>query len=277
MAARIDLTRDFESVVRTMPPFPNVVLQLLDVLRKDDLSLDTLVRIAKKDAVIAGNILARANRIRRAHVQPDLNDPFSAASLIGLNQLRSIVVASGMNRFLSAGGADQFLYRHSIAVAITAQELSGLSGISRETAYVAGVLHDVGQICYCKADPVAFEAVYLEAAIDGKLLERETETFGIDHCVLGAKLAEHWNLPADFVSTILTHHDDSAVTSKLQATIVLAESLARALDIPSSPKNRLLKLNAPAAAELGVDWGHEEMRDCFGRCRARYRQAISGA
>ena len=261
-------------LAKVLPPFPRVVMQLLEMLRDDELSMDALARLARNDPVISSGILATANRVRRIHAQSDIHDPYTAASLIGVNQLRRIVVAAAMNKFAKEEEGAAFLFDHSRAVAIVAHELALLCGVSPEKAYVAAILHDVGQLCFHIMDPVAFQGVYENSAVDGKLIEREVETFGVDHAQIGAELALHWQLPEDFVSAIRTHHDAYAVTSKLQAVINIAESLARALDIPQSAKNRVKRLNAPAAAALGIAWSSPEMLDCFGRCRARFRQGI---
>lgn len=262
-------------LAKTLPPFPTVVMQFLDMARDEDLSFDVLIRLARNDPVILSGILSSANRLRHINAQPDIHDPFIAASLIGLNQVRRIVVTAALNKFATADKGARFLLDHSRAVAIVAQELAALCGVSPEKAYVAGILHDIGQLCFHILDPLAFQNVYRQSATDGKLIEREVAVFGVDHTQIGSALAEHWELPEDFVSAILTHHDDTIVTSKLQAVVNLAESLSRALDIPSSPKNRLTKLNGPAVEALGITWNSEEMLDCFGRCRARFRLAIS--
>jgi len=268
------LPEDVARLAKTLPPFPQVVAQLLDQLQDDDTSLETLARLARNDPVISSGILATANRIRRINAQPDIHDLFIAASLIGINQLRHIVVVAAMNKFTAEEKGAAFLLNHSRAVAIVAQELAMLCGVSPEKAYVAGILHDVGQLCFHIMDSAAFQEVYLKSAIDGRLTDRERETFGVDHTALGGELAKHWELPEDFVVAIRLHHDDSAVVSKLQAVVNLAESLTRALDIPPSPKNRLTKLNGFAVKALGITWDSPEMHDCFGRCRARFRQTM---
>lgn len=274
MLAPDNLSFEVARLAKVLPPFPRVVMQLLDLLHADDCSLDALTRLARNDPVISSGILATANHLRRLHAQPDLHDPFIAASLIGINQVRRIVVTAAMNKFGAEETGADFLLNHSRAVAIVAQELAMLCGVSPEKAYVAGILHDVGQLCFHIIDPRAFQEIYRQSAVDGKLLERETKTFGVDHALIGCALAEYWELPADFVSAIREHHDDTVVTSDLQAVINVAESLTRALDIPASPKNRLTRLNEPAVAALGITWNSEEMLDCFGRCRARFRQAM---
>ena len=247
-------------------------MQLLDMLRNDDLSLDALIRLARNDPVISSGILATANRLRRIHVQPDLNDPYVAASLIGIDQVRRIVVMAAMNKFAAEEKGADFLFNHSRAVAIVAHELALLCEVSPEAAYVAAILHDVGQLCFHIKSPVVFQDLYLKSSVDGKLLERETQTFGVDHAQIGAALARHWELSETFVAAIEEHHQVDAISGRLQAVINLAESLARALDIPPSPKNRLTQLNASAVALLGITWNSPELLECFGRCRAIYRQ-----
>lgn len=273
MLNEANLASEVGKLAKVLPPFPRVVLQLLDLLRDEDVALDTLVRFARNDPVITSNILAAANRIRRLHFQPEIYDPFIGASLIGMNQLRRIVVEAAMHKFLASEKGADFLLQHSRAVAIVAQELAWLCGVSPEKAYVAGILHDVGQLCFHIMDPVAFQEAYRQSAVDGKLLEREVGVFGVDHARIGGELARQWELPDDFVSAVLEHHESSVVTSKLQAVINIAESLTRALDIPSSPKNRLTTLNTAAVDYLGISWSSQQMLDCFGRCRARFNQA----
>ncbi len=266
---------DIEEVARRLPPFPTAILKILDLLRDDGSSLEVLVRLVRNDPVISGNVLSMANHIRRAHAQSDLSDPYTAASLIGINRLRRTVVNVGMNRFFSNGIGGDFFFQHSLAVAITSHEIGLMAEVDPAQAYIAGILHDVGQLCFHVLDERAFSNAYQLASVDGRLLEREAEIFGADHCEIGAKLAEYWNLPDDVVSAIRVHHSDSVANSHLQAVICLGETLARALDIPSSAKNRVLKVNESAIELLGIQWDSPEMMDCFGRCKARFLQNIA--
>jgi putative nucleotidyltransferase with HDIG domain len=262
------------AIAKHLPPFPKVVLQLLEMLRDEDVSMDALTHQARNDPVITSGILATANRLRRINAQPDLHDPFVAASLIGIGQLQRIVVTAAMNKFLVEDKGASFLFNHSHAVAIVAQELAQQCGISTEKAYIAGILHDVGQLCFHIMDAERFQEVYRQSVADGQLIERETAAFGVDHTQIGAALAAHWELPEDFILSIRDHHEDAVVTSRLQAVINLAESISRGLDIPESPKNRVTRLNVKAVEELGIDWSSAAMHDCFGRCRARFHYSM---
>ncbi|CAD5372475.1 HDOD domain-containing protein [Rubrivivax sp. A210] len=266
---------DIEALAARLPAFPRVVLRLLDLVRDEQASFEVMARLIRNDPVLSGNILGLANHIRRLHAQEDLTDPFHAASLIGINHMRRIIVSVGMNRFIGGGKGSEFFYHHSFAVAVTSQELALLSDVSPDEAYVAGILHDVGQLCFHLLDERAFQEAYEKSIADGRLLEREAEIFGLDHCQIGEQLAAYWNLPADVLSAIRTHHDDACTTSRLQAAVCLGETLARALDVPPSPRNRVMRLNSDAVELLGLRWDAPEMLDCFGRCRARYRHGMA--
>ncbi len=266
---------DIDAIARLLPPFPKVVLQLLELLRHEEASFELMARLIRNDPVLSGNILAMANHIRRLHVQSDLTDPFAAVSLIGVNRVRKIVVSTGMNRFIQAGSGSEFLFHHSLAVAITTQELAMMCDVTADEAYVVGILHDIGQLCFQVLDDEAFQKVCHQAALDGQILERETKIFGIDHCQMGARLAQHWNLPDHVVSAIRTHHHDTIASRNLQAVVCLGETLARALDLPSSSRNHVLKINTPAVELIGIKWDSPEMLDCYGRCRARFMQVTS--
>jgi putative nucleotidyltransferase with HDIG domain len=270
-AAQIDIAE----IAEKLPPFPVVVSQLLAELRNDTLSMESLVRITRNDPVISANILSAANRIRRMHALNDVSDTYVAVQLIGVNQIQRIIVTLGMNRFLAHDTGSDFLFWHSRAVAIIAQELAMLTSVSPEKAYVAAILHDIGQLCFHILDPLAFQEAYKLSGCDGLLLQRETALFGVDHSLIGAALATHWQLPQEFALTILDHHKDNVVSGKLPAVINLAESLSRALDIPPSPKNRVAGINRSAMDLLGLEWDTPAMRDCYSRCRARYRHALS--
>jgi putative nucleotidyltransferase with HDIG domain len=254
-----------------LPPFPRVIQQLLDRLREDAVSVDSLVRIARTDSVVSSAILSAANRLRRMRLQPDTSDMFSAAALIGTNKLRQIVIATGMNHFLRLGSGQRFFYEHSLAVAVVAHELALLTQISTDEAYIAGILHDIGQLAYYIADSKGYEEVRCRAMQGGDLLELEAAAFGLNHCKVGMLLASHWQLPQNILLAIGTHHDSSdRWQNKLHAVINLAETICRGLDLPQSPHNHVLSVNTSALEYLGLNWSSPELQDLFARSRVRF-------
>ena len=271
---------DLQALADRLPSFPPVVLQLLDLLRADDATLDDLAQLARADAAISARILATANYVRRQRAQSDVRDLQAAAAQIGFNQLRNIVVRAGMNQFLEETRGVPFFFPHSQAVALIAEELARLTGVCPHTAYICGILHDVGQLGMQVLDARACAQLVAQAEGDADLLQQERAYFGLDHCQIGAQLATLWQLPPDMVQAIGNHHAVNAVDAidgPLLAVLYLAEVLARALDLPPSPRNRVRSINGAALGELNLVWDSADMRDCLGRCRARVRHALAAS
>lgn len=273
MSTRISSTHIPEIAAR-LPAFPKVVPELLDCLQEDAASLDSLVVIARNDPTISATILSAANRLRRIRALSDLSDLFAAASVIGFDKILQIILTVGLNRFISQGGGQSSLFKHSLAVAIVAQELACITHISPAEAYVAGILHDVGQLAFFVRDAERYGEIRDQAILAGDLLARERAVFGLDHSQVGMLLASFWNLPKSITGAIGGHHGSNTTwNSALQAVINLAESLARALDLPHSPHGRVTNINQSSLELLQLRWNSAEMADCFGRCRARFNYA----
>lgn len=257
-----------------LPPFSKVVPKLLACLDKDDSSIEELVKTVRIDPIISAIILSHANQLRRIRAQKDTSDLFAAASLIGYNKMRELILKASLNDFMSRSSGQVFFYEHSLAVAIASYELAVLSHQPPEPAYVSGILHDVGQLCFYMIDTPLYTTVRRMAINTGNLIELEAQNFGLDHSELGMLLAKYWLLPQDIQLAISSHHAyQSDWQNPLEAIVNLAESICRGLDIPHSPHNRVSTLNLSAAEYLGLKWDSEQIIDLFGRTRSQFEYA----
>jgi putative nucleotidyltransferase with HDIG domain len=134
-----------------------------------------------------------------------------ALSILGLDRTRKLTVT--LAAAVYSGGALRAAelrrcWRHTIATAVLADEVARRSGWFVESAYTAGMLHDIGRLGLLVAYPREYEATIRNAAercLD--LLDFERETFGIDHAEAGRWLAERWRLPEEFRVIAGRHHD----------------------------------------------------------------------
>ena len=101
------------------------------------------------------------------------------------------------------------LLEHSIAVAIGTGELAKVLDIALpDTAFTAGLLHDIGKVVLGMFVEVASEPILsLAAEEEISFDESERRVLGIDHAEVGALLLERWNLPASIVSAVRWHHE----------------------------------------------------------------------
>lgn len=100
---------------------------------------------------------------------------------------------------------------------------------SRDEAFLAGMLHDIGIRALLTAD-ASYVEVHRESDEGIGLAEFERDRFGVTHAEVGAALADAWRLPSTFGDALLLHHDAPSalrdadpLVRVVRAAIALAE------------------------------------------------------
>jgi len=258
-----------------LPAFPRIVQHILAVLDDDGASMNDLVTYLQRDPVITGKVIAMASHGLRNHGHSEVRSVYTAASFLGLQKIRSIVLATSLADFTRRSHGAKHYWLHSLAVGVAAQELSAAAGLGNDYAFVAGLLHDVGQLWLSHFHWEEFQLVRQLVEEHGvPVCVAEQRVFGIDHGEVGRLLADYWELPADIGRAIAQHHAaaEESWENKLLAAIHVAEVLSNGLDLPAAPSNQVTHLADGAVACLGLDL----QGDCsvlFGRIEARFSLA----
>lgn len=114
-------------------------------------------------------------------------------------------------------GGDEFKLRqelvaHSVGVALCAREIGSLvmPRMESEIFYLAGLLHDIGKLAVQQVMPRSLRRVITSAqSQQGGICEAEQEHLGLDHALIGKRLAEQWRLPEEITCAIWLHHAPS--------------------------------------------------------------------
>jgi putative nucleotidyltransferase with HDIG domain len=208
--ARENVRKYFREVLekRKLPPLPVVVTKVLHLIQDPDLNIRTLSRILSDDAALASRILAASRSA--FYAQRTLPPTLPAAiQVIGFNTLRKILYTSSTQKLFGAGGKlAQKLWSHSLGVALGTRTLAQRIRLEDpEQAFLAGLLHDVGEMVLIHGDPGGFEQTCLNSdGDDFSILEREQEIFGVDHGFIGRALLESWNMDQATCDAIAQHH-----------------------------------------------------------------------
>jgi HD-like signal output (HDOD) protein len=131
--------------------------------------------------------------------------------MLGLERTRAITITAATAAYSRAALRTAELRRcwqHTIATAVLSEEVSRSCRAFTESAYSAGIMHDVGRLGLLVAYPSEYEKTIRDCAqrcLD--LLDFERETFGIDHTEAGRWLSERWRLPEEFRVIAGRHHD----------------------------------------------------------------------
>lgn len=185
----------------------------------------TLADALNHDPSLAGHVLRVANSAAFAPVEPVVSLA-QAVSRMGLKTVGQIAfgIAVG-SRVFHAPGHEEWvreMWRHAALTGAWAREVARVKRASVESAFVCGLLHDIG------------EPVLLQAAID--LLSKSSTSATRDelepillelHAQAGASLARAWKMAPWIVDSIANHHDDRAASDGPERAILqLADELA---------------------------------------------------
>lgn len=230
----LSLAQALERAAR-LPSISAVLNQALEEMNKPEADISRLAGLLVRDQGAAARLLRVANSSFYG-LSGRVASLSQAVTLIGMPTTRTLVTTAAIiDRFPQRDG-DVFNYlgfwQHSLGVAAAARYLAARVGQNPETAFLAGMLHDIGIAVMgcCLAEE--YRAVLVRAhEKDCAVSEAELATLGFTHNDLGAALAAQWKFPAAIQEAIRGHHDLNTETTPLTRVVHVANALALTLDI----------------------------------------------
>jgi putative nucleotidyltransferase with HDIG domain len=219
-----------------LPSLPVVAGKVLQMVQDPDLSVQKLVRVLSDDAALAGRVLA----VSRSPYYAQRSLPTSllgAVQVLGFRALSNVVVANATHSLYIKGNAvSEKLWNHSLGVALATRILHGRAGSrDRDHAFLAGLMHDVGEMILVHGDSRGFASLVHEAeASQCDLVGKEQKEYGFDHTQVGVTLLEAWNIDTQIREAVLNHHNYDAAKhdpKALAASLVCADYLAAKADL----------------------------------------------
>ena len=224
-----------------IPSLPGVVVELNELVRDPNVGVMDVGELLAQDPDLSTRVLRIANSALFGLPTPVL-DPRHAASILGLERLRTIVIQAGTTGLYGkqALRQDEHLsahWRHSILTAHICRELAKHATnpdlMEPEELHTAGLLHDMGRAIFLDNLRDKYLEVQEAASVEGMpLVEAERLTFGVNHAQVGAKVVLAWDLPRSMAQVIAFHHEPWRVAKALPSTVLLAvaDRLARAVE-----------------------------------------------
>ncbi|HXK30697.1 MAG TPA: HDOD domain-containing protein [Candidatus Binatia bacterium] len=211
-SAQENVRKYFNDIVANhrLPSLPLVASKVLEMIQDPDIKVQKLCRILSDDAALAGRILA----VSRSASYAQRNLPktlLGAVQVLGFRTLRNVVVASATHSLCIRGnGVSETLWNHSLSVALAMRLLCRrLRTQDEEQAFLAGLLHDVGETILLHGDPIGFAKLAAEVQRTGcQMIDKEQEAYGFDHTLIGLTLLDAWNIDSQIGRAVLNHHSD---------------------------------------------------------------------
>lgn len=213
-----------------LPAFPTPIVQLLELLKNPNVDTNSVVRCLRTDPVVAAEVLRFANSALYAPAEKIIDLRHSVAFL-GFRRLHAL--ALGIATKVASGNVvhpklNHQLWIHSVGAGVLAMLIARELHIDSETAFLGGLLHDVGKIA------VASEVTRLQKKLILKLSDAEMMALlELNHLEMGRSLAGHWKLPDVVFSAVVHHHGTPVPDAELRVVSVvdLADKLCYALGL----------------------------------------------
>jgi putative nucleotidyltransferase with HDIG domain len=208
---------------RYKPPLlPEVAELLMTLARRPDVRIAEIETIVCRDPTVAARVLRVANSPFYRGVR-EFTSLSAAITRIGLREVRDIAfqVAAMSTIFRVPGYTERMRQLSAAAVASgeVAREACRILGIDSETAFLCGLLHDMGEAailgivaegCRAKRQPVP-PLRTLALTIEGY------------HELVGAWITKHWGLPQVITDAILDHHHPERSLDKMPLVLAATD------------------------------------------------------
>jgi putative nucleotidyltransferase with HDIG domain len=224
---------DYINSVRFLPPAPRVVPELMRLLKQTDVDSSKVVKLISFDPALTANVLRICNSAFFGAATPT-SDLQEAVTRLGFQQVYQLVTAAMGARMLGAAqpgyGMDEGeLWKHSVAVAVTAQSIARKLSDNDTLVFTAALLHDIGKIILAQALESVYPKLIRETEFNQQsLLESEKKLLGVQHAEVGARLLERWKFPPNIVSAVWFHHAPKGAGKhqRLASYIYMADMIA---------------------------------------------------
>ena len=214
-----------------IPLPPTLYFEICDELKSPESDARSIAEIIGHDPALSAKILKIANSGFYA-LPRTISAIHEGISLMGIDTITSLVLASHLFDRMPLPGIDlDSMWQHSLMVSSLARHLAMEEGASRlavNTAGVAGLLHDIGQLTLLSNVPEVYQSMLRKAGGDeNTLLELEQEHFGVGHPELGSYVLGLWSLPDAVVDAVARHHvwpgNDEQPASLINTAVYSAE------------------------------------------------------
>lgn len=230
------LRQRIEAIRRYLPPVPGVFAELVQLLHDESVDMRTLGRVIGRDPAMSINVLRVANsafyglsnRVRTIE---------HAVTMLGLREITGVCMACETARVFKPLPGDKHVdlhafWLHSVATAVLSRVFSSQFRVEPQgQAYLAGLLHDIGQLIMDRFLHDEYkQVVQLTYDENIPLIEAEIRVLGESHGTVGGWLMDKWQLPGVYSHIASFHHAVNRAPEEnrlIVATVSLADQIAR--------------------------------------------------
>jgi len=221
--------------IKALPTLPATRSQLLKELDQNIPSLPRVGELISRDIGMTAKIMQMVNSAFFG-LPRQLTNPTEAVAYLGISTVRALVLSveifAQFDPQLCRWFSLEVLEWHSWLTGLLARRVAHLEHQSQQMldqCFLAGLMHDVGQLVLASSLPQEYSLIIAQAREQNRpIREVEQTVLGASHAEVGAYLLGLWGLPNPIIEAVALHHEP-ARSAALQFSPVLAAHVADAL------------------------------------------------
>jgi HD-like signal output (HDOD) protein len=200
-----------------IPPRPTVLLSIEREMRRDEPDYSVLEKIISLDVGVAASLLKIARSPLFGNASANVRTIKDALQILGLKVVATAIAGLSLRKtFSKVPNLERFWDASACVAQISAWLASQIAFSGRpvrpEEVYTYGLFRDAGIPVLLANFSDYFETLDLaNAEAELSFTSIEDHEYGVNHALIGAKLAHEWELPNEHRDAIAFHHERSAI------------------------------------------------------------------
>lgn len=270
------------SNVRNLPTPPIVFHQIQKVISNPNVNATQVASILAEDPAMSVKVLRLTNSAFYGLTR-EVESVKQAVVIVGFEAIKNLVLSASVLDMFKGKNIDQEyqerFWRHSLSTAfgcrLLARTLRSRGVVDPDSAFSAGLLHDVGKMvisCFLDEEYRKFKA---ERDSDQHSLDYviEERLLGYTHAQIGGFLGTQWKIPHKLTDAIVFHHQPqlSQEESPLAHIVYMANHLAKKAFYDESEAYLIGELDPAVMSYLSVS--DDQLAALSGALREEYVRA----
>jgi len=275
----VSITKELKNKLEkfsNLPSIPQVVLKIKQISEDPKSSVADLANAILSDHQLTSRILRMANSAYYSEYAGKVNTITHAIVLMGFRAVRNIAISMSIYGMINKLSRDSkfditSFWTRSVACGVMskflAERINKLELI--EVAFIAGFMHDIGQIILANVFPDEYGQIVGSDSFD--VWKIEQQLMDMDHMEAGSFVAQKWNLPDGLVEIITDHHRIDKTPDQLSDYIMvdivyLSDRAYNHLISGSSPSSKAYSVIVKEAYNL-IGVSEQDMMELLDVCR----------
>ncbi len=194
-----------------LPPAPHVLIKLIDLCHKTDVSIEELEAIIEKDTALCTKVITISNSAAYSQWN-DVRELKRVLVVLGTKTIKSIALTSAVHQFFSQfskelGETLGSIWLDALICAHLCRHLANLTGYEYpDEAHLAGLIHQLGQLVLLTNEPDRYQSIMATVSDQNALLYKEEERYGVNSADLAADIVDRWGVDSFLSDSVRYQH-----------------------------------------------------------------------